>query len=154
MPQVFRIVLKKLVARRNLRHVVKQVLVRLELIHALQHEIHRLRRIHLGKQLAQNPDALALVPRIEQVIAAGSGKQDVDGREDPAVRKGAVKLDFAVAGTLELLEYHIVHLGAGLGERGRQDGERTASLDVAGGTEEALGLLKGVGVHTSGQNLA
>ena len=58
------------------------------------------------------------------------------------------------AGALEFLEDNVIHLGTGLGKGRGQDGEGTAVLDVAGGTEEALGLLEGVRIDTAGQNLA
>jgi hypothetical protein len=59
-----------------------------------------------------------------------------------------------VAGALELLEDHLVHLAAGVDERGGDDGEAAAALDVAGRAEEALGLVQGVGVHAAGEDLA
>ena len=42
------------------------------LVHQTQHEIHCFNRVHLGKQLAENPDPVALVRRIE--------KNDFEGR--------------------------------------------------------------------------
>src|SRR5574344_3132153 len=46
--------------RRDFRHIVQKVLVRPVFIHELEHEVHRLGRIHVGKELAQYPDSLAL----------------------------------------------------------------------------------------------
>ena len=63
-------------------------------------------------------------------------------------------MGFHVAGALELLEDHLVHLGAGVHQGGGDDGQAAAFLDVTRGTEEALGLFQGVGVDTAGQHLA
>jgi hypothetical protein len=63
-------------------------------------------------------------------------------------------VDFHVAGALELLVDHVVHAAAGVDQGGGDDGQRAAFLDVARRTEEALGLLQGVGVHTTGEYLA
>jgi hypothetical protein len=60
----------------------------------------------------------------------------------------------AVAGALELLEDDLVHLGAGVDQRGADDGEAAALLDGAGRAEELLGALEGVGVKTAGHDLA
>ena len=59
-----------------------------------------------------------------------------------------------VAGTLELFENHLVHLRACLGQSRGNDGEATAVLDVTGGTEEAFGLVQGVGIDTTREHLA
>ena len=59
-----------------------------------------------------------------------------------------------VAGALELLEDDLVHAGAGVDQRGGDDGERAAALDVPRGAEEALGLLQRVGVDAAGEDLA
>jgi hypothetical protein len=59
-----------------------------------------------------------------------------------------------VAGALELLEDHFVHAAAGVDQRGGDDGQRAAFLDVAGRAEEALRPLQRVGVDAAGQHLA
>ena len=53
----------------------------------------------------------------------------------------AVEHDFAVTGALELFEDDLVHLRAGVDQRGGDDRERAAFLDIAGGAEEALRTL-------------
>ena len=63
-------------------------------------------------------------------------------------------MQFHVARALELLKDYLVHLAAGVGEGGGYDGQRTASFNVACRTEEALGLVHGVGIHTAGEHLA
>src|SRR5699024_3057332 len=57
-----------------------------------------------------------------------------------------------VAGALELLEDHLVHLGAGLHQRRGEDRQRAAVLDVAGGTEEPLRRVQRRGVHAAGED--
>jgi hypothetical protein len=59
-----------------------------------------------------------------------------------------------VTGALELFEDDFVHSAAGIDQRGRDDGQRPAFLDIARRTEESLRALQGVGVDTAGQNLA
>ena len=56
----------------------------------------------------------------------------------PLVGELAAQPQLHVAGALELLEDHLVHLRAGLDERGGDDRQRAAVLDVAGGAEEPL----------------
>ncbi len=63
-------------------------------------------------------------------------------------------MELHVAGALELLEDDLVHPAAGVDQGGGDDGQAAALLDVAGGAEEALGLLQGVGVHAAGEDLA
>ncbi len=59
-----------------------------------------------------------------------------------------------VTGALELFEDDFVHAAAGIDQRGGDDGQRSAFLDVTRGAEEALGALQGVGVDTAGEHLA
>ena len=63
-------------------------------------------------------------------------------------------MDFRVAGALELFEDHFVHARAGVDERGGDDGERAALLDVARRAEEALRTLQRVAVHAAREHLA
>jgi hypothetical protein len=75
-------------------------------------------------------------------------------REDALLHQLAIEVDLAVAGALELFEDHLVHARAGVDERGGDDGQRAAFLDVARRAEEALGLVQRVGVDTAGEDLA
>ncbi len=106
------------------------------------------------QQLAQDPDALQLVLGGQQLLAAGAGAVDVDGREHTLFSDAAVQLQLQVTGALEFLVDHLVHLRAGFHQRGGEDGQRAALLDVARGAEETLGLLQSVGVDTTGEHLA
>ena len=49
---------------------------------------------------------------------------------------------------------HVVHAGARVDEGGADDRERAAFLKVAGGAEDALRALQGVGVHAAREHLA
>jgi hypothetical protein len=79
---------------------------------------------------------------------------DVDRREGALVGDLAVEDDFRIAGALELFEDHFVHAAAGIDQRGGDDGQRAAFLDVARRAEEALRPLQRVGVDAAGQHLA
>ena len=72
--------------------------------------------------------------------AFGYNSRDVDRREGPLVLNLAVQKQFGIAGALELFEGHFVDAAAGINQRGRDDGERTALLDVARGAEVTLTL--------------
>ena len=91
---------------------------------------------------------------MQQVVAACATCHDVYGREDALVGQSAVELQFHVTRALELFENHFVHLGTSVGQCSGNDGQRTSTLNVARSTEEALGLVHGIGVHTTRQHLA
>src|SRR5438105_4718665 len=59
--------------------------------------------------------------------------------------------DLGIAGALELLEEDLVPARVGVDERGGDDGERAALLDVARGAHEALGLVQRVRVDAAGR---
>jgi hypothetical protein len=103
---------------------------------------------------AQDPGALQLFLGDEQLFLAGAGALDIDGGEDALVYQLAVEDDFHVAGALELLEDDLVHARAGVDQRGGDDGQAAAFLDVAGRAEEALRPLKSIGVDAAGEDLA
>src|SRR5690606_23824115 len=103
---------------------------------------------------AQLPGDLDLVGREQHLLTTRARRVDVDGREDALVGQLARQAQLAVAGALELLEDDLVHLGTGLHEGGREDGERAAVLNVARGTEEALRRVQRRGVDTAGEHAA
>jgi murein L,D-transpeptidase YcbB/YkuD len=139
---------------RLLVHALQELLVGLRVGELGDEELHRLDGVQLVQELAQDPDALQHLGRQQQLLLAGAGAVDVDGREDAPVGELAVEHQLGVPGALELLEDDLVHARAGLDQRGGDDGERAAALDVAGRAEEALGPLQGVGVHAAGEDLA
>src|SRR5258706_6603036 len=117
-------------------------------------EFGRFELVHRVEQLAQHPDLLQQLLRDQQFLAPGAGAVDVDGRENALFVHAPVEVDLQVAGALEFLVDHIVHAAAGVDQRGGDDGERAAFLDVARRAEEALGLLQRVRVHAARQHLA
>src|SRR5881628_570024 len=90
----------------------------------------------------------------QDLFLAGAGPLHVDRGEGATLGDAPVEDHFHVARALELLEDHLVHTGAGVDQRGGENGERAAALDVARGAEEALGFLQRVRVHTARQDLA
>ena len=106
------------------------------------------------KELAQNPNALELVFRGEEILATRARTANVDGREDPLLSDAPLEVQFLVTRALELFVDDLVHLRAGLDERRRDDGEAASLFDIPRGAEEALRTLKGVGIHPPGEDLA
>ena len=109
---------------------------------------------HRIEDAAQDIHLLEDVRRHEQLFLAGAGARDVDRREGALVGDLAVENDFRIAGAFELFENHLVHARAGVDQRGRDDGQRAALLDIARGAEEALRPLQRIGVDAAGQHLA
>src|SRR5690606_28558863 len=99
-------------------------------------------------------DLLQVLALNEQVFLAGTGLENVHCREDTLVRDLAVQHDFRVAGALELFEDHFIHSAASVDERGCNNREGTALLDIARGTKETLRALQRVCVDTTGKHLA
>ena len=122
--------------------------------HGLLEELHSLDRREVGEVVAQHDATRQQVGLDEEVVTTCAGGIKVDGGVDSFVGETTVKLQLHIAGTLKLLKDNVIHLAARLGEGGGNDGEATAILYLARGTEEALGLLKGVGFDTSTENLA
>src|SRR5699024_9705344 len=107
-----------------------------------------------GQQPTQLPHHLRLFGGHEHLFATGARGVDVDGREDALVRELAAQAQLHIAGSLELLEDDLVHLRAGLDQRRGEDGQRTAALDIACGTEELLRRVQRIRVDTAGEDAA
>src|SRR5690606_1144795 len=90
----------------------------------------------------------------QQFFLTRTGPLDVDRRKHPFVRDLAIENNFRVTSTLELLEHHLIHAAPGFDQRGSDDGERAALLNVACRTKEALRPLQGVRIDTTGEHLA
>ncbi len=93
--------------------------------------------------------SVQVVRRQEQILLAGARLLDVDGRVDAPVGHLAVEHDLHVARTLELLEDDLVHAAAGVNQRGGQDGQAAALLEVARRAEEPFRPVQGVGLDTA-----
>ena len=66
--------------------------------------------VHAGEDATQAKDKRAHLLVDQQVLVACTGGNGVNGREDAAIGKIAVELEFHVAGALELLKDDLVHL--------------------------------------------
>src|SRR5690606_3642239 len=106
------------------------------------------------QELAQNPDLLQLLGRGDELFAARAGAVDIDRWEHALFGNASIQVDFGVARALEFLVDHVVHARAGIDQRGRQNRQRAALLDVARRAEEALRTLQSVRVDTAGEHLA
>ena len=142
------------IAADHAAHRVEELVVRFGRADLVEQELHRLEVVHRVEEFAQHPDLLQDFGLDQQFLAAGAGAVDVDRREDPLLVHAPVEMDLHVAGALELFVDHVVHARAGIDQRGGEDRERTAFLDVARRAEEALGPLQRVRIDTAGQHLA
>ena len=122
-------------------HGREKVFVGLRILHLVEQEFHRVDRPHLHEDAAQHPHLRELVLLDQQLFLAGTALAHVERGEDALVGDLAIEHDFAVAGAFELFEDHFVHPAAGIDQRGGDDRQRTALLDIPGCTEEALGLI-------------
>src|SRR5215217_1904246 len=107
-----------------------------------------------------SPDSLQLAQELgvgagllelgdQELLLARRGVLDVYCRVEPAVRQLSIEPELHVAGALELLEDDLVHPAAGLDQRGRQDRQGAAVLDVPGRPEELLGRVQSSRVNTT-----
>src|SRR5690606_13378988 len=138
----------------RLLHLEEELDVRTRLLQLAQNDLERLLGVQAREGAAQLPRDLDLVDREQHLLATGARRVDVDGREDALVGQRARQAQLAVSGALELFEDDLVHLGTGLDQRGREDRERSAVLDVPRGTEESLRRIQGRRVHATGEHAA
>src|SRR5688500_17146371 len=108
----------------------------------LDQELYLLAGVEGVEDAADLPDPLGLSRLYEQFSLARRGLCDVDARLDSTVRELPIEPELHVASPLELPEDHLVHPAAGLDERGRQDRQGAAVLDVARSPEELLGRVE------------
>src|SRR3954469_6085382 len=140
--------------RHRLLDLHEELGVALGLLHPVQQQLEGLLGLQGVQHPAELPGDLELVLGHQDLFLAGAGRVDVHRGEDALVRQLAVELELHVAGALELLEDNLVHPGAGLDQRGGEDRQRAAVLDVAGGTEEALRRVERRRVDTTGEDPA
>src|SRR6266511_5609278 len=112
--------------------------VGLALAHPVDHQLEGLGRVERTEHPAQLPGDHQLLLGEQQLLLAGGGGVDVQGREDAPLRQLAVQPHLHVPGALELLEDDLVHARAGVDQRGGQDRQRAAVLQVPRRAEEAL----------------
>ena len=152
--QVAEMVIEKAKRLPSVLHCFEELVVRLRLAQLVDQEVDRIIGAHRTKDPAKNVDLRQLVLRRDQLFFPRTGLHDVDGRESPLVSDLPVEHDFRVTRAFEFLEDNFVHTAAGIDQRGCHDGQRSAVFHVPRSTEETLRTLQGVGVDTTGQNLA
>src|SRR5438270_127477 len=100
---------------------------------------------------------LELVRLEELVLAPGSAGRYIDRWVNALFGEGPVELDLGVAGTLELLEDHVVHPRSRLDEGRGYDRQRASSVlrrNRAGGAKECLRLGHRCRVEPTAQRAA
>src|SRR5690625_711425 len=90
----------------------------------------------------------------QQLLTAGTGFIEVDGRIDPFFCQASLEVNFGVTCALELLVNYLVHAATRLYQGGAYDGQRAPFLEIAGRTKEALGSLQGISIHAASQHLS
>src|SRR5215211_8568130 len=123
-------------------HGFEELAVAFGIAQLVEQEVDGVHGAHRVEDAAQDVHLLELLRLGEQLLLAGAGARDVDRWERALVGDLTVENDFRIAGALELFEDHLVHAAASVDEGRRDDGERSAFLDVARRAEEALGPLQ------------
>src|ERR1700710_1939162 len=135
-------------------HRIEEFRVVLGVAELVEQEVDRVHGPHRIEYPAQHVHFLQELRIGDQLFLAGARARDVDRREGALVGNLAIENQFGIAGAFEFFENHFVHSAAGIDQRGGDDGERTALLDVARGAEETFRPLQRVGVDAAGQYLA
>src|SRR5215203_5308540 len=95
------------------------------------------------------------LPRVEELLLfARARRVDVDRREDAALGDAPVEHELHVARPLELLKDDLVHLTPRPDDRGGEDREAAAVLDVARRAEELSRKLERPAVDPARHRLA
>jgi hypothetical protein len=90
-------------------HADQKLVVVFGILHVFQEGVHCLLRVHIGQVVAQHPHPLIGYFINQQIVAAGTGAQDINGRENALVRQFAIQLQFHVTGSFEFFKDHFVH---------------------------------------------
>ena len=83
--------------------------------------------------------------RHEQLFLPRAGAADIDRRENPSFRKRTVKVKLHVARSFKLFVDDVIHPGARVNERRRQNGQAAALFNVSRGTEKRFGRWNAAG---------
>src|SRR5688572_4981967 len=86
---------------------------------------------------------------IKEVLTARGRLQAMDRGVEPLLHERAIEMQLHVSRPLELLENHLVHLAAGIDERGSENRQAAAFLAVARRAEKFLGLEESFGFHAA-----
>ena len=96
---------------------------------------------------------MQLVRRQQPFFLACGRSANIDGRVDALLGDLALEVQLHVARALELLVDHLVHLGSGVDQRRRDNGQAAAFLDVSRRAEETLRPFQGMRIDAAGQHL-
>ncbi len=89
--------------------------------------------------------------RHERLFLPCAGAADIDRRENPSFRKRTVKVKLHVARSFKLFIDDVIHPGARVYERRRQNGQTAALFNVSRGTEKALRTMERGRVNPAGK---
>ena len=90
---------------------------------AFLHFGHGFDGVHLGDVVSKHPHSLQCDVIMQQIVSSCGRCGEVDCGEDSFVGETAFELEFHVARAFELFKDDFVHFGAGVNERGGNDGE-------------------------------
>src|SRR6185437_6389599 len=110
----------------GLGEAAEELSIRVRLGKTVEQELDALVGPDGGEHPAHRPDHLERALLEEELLSAGAGAHDVDGREDALLGELAVEDELRVAGALELLVDHVVHARARVDEARANDRERAA----------------------------
>src|SRR4051794_35698719 len=116
-------------------HRLEELGIALGAAKLVEQEVDRVHRPHRIEDAAEHVHLLEVLRVGDELLLAGAGARDIDRRERPPVGDLAVEDELGVAGALELFEDDLVHAASGIDQRGGDDRQRAALLDVTGGTE-------------------
>jgi hypothetical protein len=120
----------------------------LRLFNLVNQQLHTVNSVEGIEHLAQDPDAVKLIILEQELLFPGPGAIDINSREDPLVDQPTIEMDFHITGAFELFKDDLVHATPGIHQRGRDNGETAAFLNVTGRPKKAFGFLQRVGVNT------
>ena len=107
----------------SVAHGTQQFVIVRGAFHTVSDKFHRLDAVTVAQETAQNPHAVKRFGAQQQVVTTRARCHDVNSRAYTLVAEFAVKLKLHIACPLELLEYDFVHLRAGLGKSGSDNGQ-------------------------------
>src|SRR5690606_32154011 len=96
----------------------------------VRQELDGIDRAHRAQDASEDIHLFELIAWDEQLFLPRARTGNVDSWEDPLIRRLTIEHHLAVAGAFEFLEDHLVHTRAGVDQCGRDNGKRTAFLNV------------------------
>src|ERR1700693_2971915 len=96
-----------------------------------------------GQSASNRIDLLQIVRRKQKLLPTSAGFEYVDGRINPLIADLSIQNHLHVAGTFELVENELIHLGSGLNQRRRHDRQRAGLFRVTRSSKELARYLHG-----------